>query len=240
MNYPPEEKFDLVHGLNKLFAEIDINGDSKMEWREFTQYVIDAVMQDHVKAASVAKAPNQKELLDAAHSRKFMRFSESSLSDNCVHEGSIQKALYYPSLNRVLLIESRSHLLKFVTPELKKKEIIDLYSKDIDLYTKDERGTERTFGQKEEKYFVLTAAYDEKDKIVTLTEAHSSIARLCVRQQNHPALRDLWRRLQTRQNRQDHRRPIRHLVHGAPQRLGHGQSASRAQVQYAVEGSRCQ
>ena len=43
--YRPEEKYDLVHGLCKLFAEIDINGDKHMEWTEFTQYIIDAVMQ---------------------------------------------------------------------------------------------------------------------------------------------------------------------------------------------------
>jgi hypothetical protein len=35
-----------VYGLNKLFAEIDINGDEHMEWSEFTQYIIDAVIQN--------------------------------------------------------------------------------------------------------------------------------------------------------------------------------------------------
>ena len=166
MNYPAEDKYDLVHGLNKLFAEIDINGDAKMEWREFTQYVIDAVMQDHVKAGNGQQPANQKELLELAHSRKFTRFCESAHRDNCVHEGVIQKALYYPSLGQLLLIESRSHLLKFLSPELKKRDVIDLYSKDVDLYPKDSRMEERTFGQKEEKYFVLSAAYDERDSIV--------------------------------------------------------------------------
>ena len=36
MNPKPEEKYDLVYGLCKLFAEIDINGDHHMEWTEFT------------------------------------------------------------------------------------------------------------------------------------------------------------------------------------------------------------
>ena len=31
-----EEEYDLVHGLVKLFDEIDINGDEHMEWTEFT------------------------------------------------------------------------------------------------------------------------------------------------------------------------------------------------------------
>jgi hypothetical protein len=36
MNYTEEEEYDLVHGLCKLFNEVDINGDRKMEWKEFT------------------------------------------------------------------------------------------------------------------------------------------------------------------------------------------------------------
>lgn len=43
------EKYDLVYGLCWLFDEIDINGDLHMEWQEFTQYIIDEVMQNPVK-----------------------------------------------------------------------------------------------------------------------------------------------------------------------------------------------
>jgi len=42
--HPPEDKFKLVSGLIKLFQDIDINGDGHMEWSEFTQYIIDAVI----------------------------------------------------------------------------------------------------------------------------------------------------------------------------------------------------
>jgi len=45
IQHPEDEKYDLVYGLQKLFAEIDINGDEHMEWSEFTQYIIDAVIQ---------------------------------------------------------------------------------------------------------------------------------------------------------------------------------------------------
>jgi hypothetical protein len=44
IGHKEDEKFDLVYGLQKLFAEIDINGDEHMEWSEFTQYIIDAVI----------------------------------------------------------------------------------------------------------------------------------------------------------------------------------------------------
>ncbi len=46
VNHSEEDKFDLIYGLQSLFAEIDINGDEHMEWTEFTQYIIDAVIQN--------------------------------------------------------------------------------------------------------------------------------------------------------------------------------------------------
>ncbi len=172
MNYRPDEKFDLVHGLQKLFAEIDINGDHKMEWSEFTQYVIDAVMQDHVKAAGKDEAPTQKEMLEQAHSKKFVRFSESSYVDTCVHEGIINKIVYIPSLDRLMLVESRSPLLKFMSLELKKKEVLNLRAKELDSYPKtggagsQGEETERGVPPREEKFFILAAAYNERDSIV--------------------------------------------------------------------------
>ena len=39
-----DEKYRLIHGLIRLFRDIDINGDGRMEWSEFTQYIIDAVI----------------------------------------------------------------------------------------------------------------------------------------------------------------------------------------------------
>jgi len=39
-----DEKYELINGLIKLFTDIDINGDHHMEWSEFTQYIIDAVI----------------------------------------------------------------------------------------------------------------------------------------------------------------------------------------------------
>ena len=41
---PDEDKYSFINGLIKLFHDIDINGDREMEWKEFTQYIIDAVI----------------------------------------------------------------------------------------------------------------------------------------------------------------------------------------------------
>ena len=52
INYPAREKVDLIYGLLKLFNDIDINGDMHMEWSEFTQYIIDSVIEDNTQDKS--------------------------------------------------------------------------------------------------------------------------------------------------------------------------------------------
>lgn len=165
MTFNPEEKYDLVHGLCKLFAEIDINGDKKMEWSEFAQYVIEAVMQNPVKKKMNGELPNQNELLEQAHSQAFNRFAQSKNFDRCIHEGTIQKATYYPTLDRILLIEAKTHCIKLVGSDLQKKEVIDLYDKNIDVLTKERTNVEDGRA-KEESYFVISASYAEKDEMV--------------------------------------------------------------------------
>lgn len=44
--FPEEEKVDLYYGLIRLFYDIDINADHKMQWSEFTQFIIDTVLTD--------------------------------------------------------------------------------------------------------------------------------------------------------------------------------------------------
>ena len=44
LEFKEEEKFEIVQGLTQLFQEVDINDDKHMEWKEFTQYIIDSVM----------------------------------------------------------------------------------------------------------------------------------------------------------------------------------------------------
>ena len=41
--HAPHERIDLLNGACKLFTEIDINGDGKLEWNEFVLYVSDQV-----------------------------------------------------------------------------------------------------------------------------------------------------------------------------------------------------
>jgi len=174
MSYKPEEKYDLVHGLYKLFAEIDINGDCKMQWSEFTQYVIDAVMQDHVKVDEAYQnvKKTQKEIVEEAHSKKFDRYAESPAEDHNLHEGIIRKAIYISSISRICVLESKSTAIKFYNTQLKKKEIVDTYSNDIDL---NSRGCNIPKLSKNEKYPVLCVAYNEKDNFMASVSGDRSI-----------------------------------------------------------------
>ena len=45
IEHPIEDQYELVRGLINLFEDIDINNDKNVEWSEFTQYIIDAVIK---------------------------------------------------------------------------------------------------------------------------------------------------------------------------------------------------
>ena len=71
INYPVEEKVDLVYGLMRLFKDIDINGDLHMEWSEFTQYIIDCVLEEGVAARpSSLDSPRRPGGVEAAVERE--------------------------------------------------------------------------------------------------------------------------------------------------------------------------
>ena len=71
-----EEKYELVHGALKLFSEIDINGDAHMEWSEFMQYIIDAVLENSVSSGAdeIQQKQSVLELIQQMKANRFQRF----------------------------------------------------------------------------------------------------------------------------------------------------------------------
>lgn len=51
----PEDRFEFIYGLRKLFLDIDINGDKFLEWSEFTQYIIDTVISSSGNMISLGR-----------------------------------------------------------------------------------------------------------------------------------------------------------------------------------------
>lgn len=121
MTVSPEEKADLVLGLYYLFQEIDINGDEHMEWSEFTQYIIDAVMGQQNKERAEDKDLTPAEIMELAHSHKSRRYQLSKLIDRNFHGGFLKQVTYHNALDLVSVIEMGSDSVKFfnITSELK-------------------------------------------------------------------------------------------------------------------------
>ena len=69
-----QDKYELIHGALKLFAEIDINGDHHMEWSEFMQYIIDAVVENSISSGNDPKKQSVIDLIEQIKANKFQRF----------------------------------------------------------------------------------------------------------------------------------------------------------------------
>lgn len=113
MTVAPEEKAELVLGLYYLFQEIDINGDKHMEWSEFTQYIIDAVMGQQNKERSEDKELTPSEIMELAHSHKSRRYQLSKLIDRNFHGGFLRQVNYYASLDLISVVEMGGQSVKF-------------------------------------------------------------------------------------------------------------------------------
>ena len=73
------ERLELIHGLIKLFNQVDINGDMLMQWSEFIQYIIDAVSSESIKQVedSHGKVTSIKTILEQQKAAKFRKMKRS-------------------------------------------------------------------------------------------------------------------------------------------------------------------
>ena len=108
----PEDQAELILGIYRLFQEIDINGDEHMEWSEFTQYIIDAVMGQHTKDKKDDREMTAQEIMDMAESHKSRRYAMSSLQDRTVHTGPVRQVFYCPNMDLVCACEDESKGVK--------------------------------------------------------------------------------------------------------------------------------
>ena len=174
MHYDETDKAELIHSLCKLFSEININGEEKMKWRQFTQFIIDMIMQTNNKEYDNYKGPNQEEMLELAHSKKHFKLTRCSYIDSVIHDGLIHKVIFCPLLSRLLIVENQRHSIKFASLDLKCKDVVDLLSNDVDLLSNDEQvnPTNNNSPEKKLSYFVLSAAYSDQNHMVFLTQHH--------------------------------------------------------------------
>lgn len=151
LNVAEEEQMDLVLGLYYLFQEVDINGDEHMEWSEFTQYIIDTVINQQTREKFGNKEQSPSEILDIAYSLKHIRFQPSLNYDKNIHTGHIKYLCYYPSLDLTGYFEQNSKYFKLVDHNMELKHQI---SPEI-----------------QNESFIVAAAYSELETLLVIVSS---------------------------------------------------------------------
>ncbi|OMJ82114.1 hypothetical protein SteCoe_17280 [Stentor coeruleus] len=148
MAVAPEEKAELVLGLYYLFQEIDINGDEHMEWSEFTQYIIDAVMGQQNKEKSEEKELSPSKIMEIAQSHKTRRYQLSKLIDRSFHGSYLRQVNFYNNLDLVSVVEMGGQSVKFFNIQSEVKfQITPQYANNA---------------------FVLSSAYSEREYMLVI------------------------------------------------------------------------
>lgn len=136
MNYPKSEKYQLYNGLVKLFHDIDINGDKHIEWDEFTQYIVDAVItqtkdtygsNQTEETDQEHQVSSRKVAMMAAYSKAEKNFSiRNDLSDKETFHHLIARLIWDEGSHsrpcRAFLYEENDNKIKVLSNKLTLKE----------------------------------------------------------------------------------------------------------------------
>ena len=96
----------LIRCLYLLFNDIDLNGNGKMEWDEFTNYIIE-------KAAVLNTMKNKNEEIKSYH-LTGMRFDTIKQVDSVVKKkfkAVISKCIYIPTIKKFAFFEEESDIV---------------------------------------------------------------------------------------------------------------------------------
>lgn len=131
-----DDLINLVYGLYRLFLEIDFNGDQKMQWEEFTQFIIDSVMgendtkgagDDDDDISGNGKESSEKNMI------KYKRYNVSTLTeDKTLHDTDIVDCAFSPKIDKIFVVEYKSKKIKMYNPRTGRMD----YSFDLDNYFK--------------------------------------------------------------------------------------------------------
>lgn len=163
IDVPPEEQGELVLGSYQLFHEIDINGDEHMEWAEFTQYIIDAVMGQQQREKKDDRELTPSEIMELAESHKSRRYKLSNVTDRSLHSGPVKNIAYCSSLDLVMVIEEGANTVKLYNLQSKcKSQIVpittDKHDHMVPALTKDS--------------YVLSVAYSEAENLYLVSASN--------------------------------------------------------------------
>ena len=116
----PYDEINLVYGLYKLFCETDLSGDGIMQWSEFTQFMI-----DRVEGENDSSDPNDTEGMKEKEMIKYKRYMISEkVKDYTIHKKDVISAIYYPKIDKIIIAEYNSKILKIYNPKNGKCDMI--------------------------------------------------------------------------------------------------------------------
>ncbi len=92
-----EEEHRLVLSLIDLFEQIDVNGDQHLEWKEFTNHIIELGM--------VRK--------DNTYVDAIKNYKMSSMEDKDKHETEVKKLYYFNEIKQLISLERDSRKFKY-------------------------------------------------------------------------------------------------------------------------------
>ena len=130
---PKKERFDFLIGQKKLFEDIDINGDGLLEWNEFTQYIVDSLLNN--KKKSLMNVDNDDveqtdiQIVEKAYfSSNFRFFHKKTQIDNINHKSLIRKVLFNKTLKLFLVIYENQGIIRSINQNFQ-----EVFEKTIDI-----------------------------------------------------------------------------------------------------------
>jgi len=117
---------ELVDAVIHLFKDIDINGDGRLEWEEFNQYIIDEVISNsHVENILEEAALHSKHVKKEETDRDIVRRVYAESAKNFVQVGKPNEHLFFPNSLAKVIDCGRSELLVFLEHESDHVKVLD-------------------------------------------------------------------------------------------------------------------
>ncbi|CAD8135461.1 unnamed protein product [Paramecium pentaurelia] len=162
----------LIRQLVNLFEEIDLNGNGKLEWEEFTNYIIEkATVLNNIKSKQ-----DEIKLYTKSNMKPFKKFTQI-----------ITRVIYIKEIDKIAFFEEGSDEIQFMTPDggfgLRPLKIVPISDKVVTTQAKKDKDKQNFIIVKKEdtiekKTKILTMLYIDDPKYqVLLTSTHDGYVR---------------------------------------------------------------
>ena len=159
----PMDETNLVYGLYKFFCEVDFNGDGHMQWKEFTQFIIDTVEGDNEAKVNEKEEDNTNKIFSEKQMLKYKRYHVSvKIRDNLIHKSDVISAVFIPRIEMIVFAEYNHKFVKIYSARTG-RSIKNLYLDDY-LNPKTCVDSDNKFSKKKRGIFDEKLSLKKKSK----------------------------------------------------------------------------